>query len=141
MDKLNSPAPENVRDSKLLTQVALGQKKADLAIVNTTLLNVYTGELLKQYSVSIKDKWIAYVGEAPNDTIGPHTTVIDAKGKTLIPGLIDGHMHLGGLFLISEFLSPFFFRCNECRHTVHKSDICIKTNLSPKLSRFLRPHR
>jgi adenine deaminase len=104
MDKLNSPAPENVRDSKLLTQVALGQKKADLAIVNTTLLNVYTGELLKQYSVSIKDKWIAYVGEAPNDTIGPHTTVIDAKGKTLIPGLIDGHMHLGGLFLISEFL-------------------------------------
>ena len=94
----------NVRDSKLLTQVALGQKKADLAIVNTTLLNVYTGELLKQYSVSIKDKWIAYVGEAPDDTIGPHTTVIDAKGKTLIPGLIDGHMHLAGLFLTSEFL-------------------------------------
>ena len=104
MDKLNSPAPENVRDAKLLIQVALGQKKADMAIVNTTLLNVYTGELLKRYSVCIKDKWIAYVGEAPDDIIGPHTTVIDAKGKTLIPGLIDGHMHLAGLFPISEFL-------------------------------------
>lgn len=104
MDKLSSPASGNVRDSKLLIEVALGRKKADLAIVNATLLNVYTGELLKQYSVSIKNKWIAYVGESPDDTIGPNTTVIDAGGKTVIPGLIDGHMHLAGLFLVSEFL-------------------------------------
>ncbi len=104
MDKLILPASEKVRNLKLLTEVALGQKKADLAIVNSTLLNVYTGELLKQYSVSIKDKWIAYVGEAPDDTIGPNTTIIDGEGKTLIPGLIDGHMHLAGLFRVSEFL-------------------------------------
>jgi len=92
------------RDSKLLINVALGQEKADLAIVNARLLNVYTGELIDDFSVSIKGKWIAYVGDDPKDTIGPKTTVIDARGKTLIPGLIDGHTHIDSLFNISEFL-------------------------------------
>jgi len=88
------------RDSKLLINVALGQEKADLAIVNARLLNVYTGELIDDFSVSIKGKWIAYVGDDPKDTIGPKTTVIDARGKTLIPGLIDGHTHIDSLFSV-----------------------------------------
>ena len=92
------------RDSKTLMQVALGQQKADLAIVNAKLANVYTGELIENCAISIKEKWIAYVGEDPKDTIGPKTEVIDAKGKTVIPGLIDGHTHLAWLFPIEEFL-------------------------------------
>jgi adenine deaminase len=92
------------RDSKTLMQVALGQQKADLAIVNAKLANVYTGELIENCAVSIKEKWIAYVGGDPKDTIGPKTEVIDAKGKTIIPGLIDGHTHLAWLFPIEEFL-------------------------------------
>jgi adenine deaminase len=92
------------RDSKTLMQVALGQQKADLAIVNAKLANVYTGELIENCAISIKGKWIAYVGEDPEDTIGPKTEVIDAKGKTVIPGLIDGHTHLAWLFPIEEFL-------------------------------------
>jgi adenine deaminase len=85
-------------------QVALGQEKADLAIVNAKLVNVYTGELIENCAISIKGKWIAYVGEDPKDTIGSKTKVIDAKGKTVIPGLIDGHTHLAWLFPVDEFL-------------------------------------
>ena len=66
------------RDSKLLINVALGKEKADMAIVNARLLNVYTGELIDDFSVSVKGKWIAYVGDDPKDTIGPKTVVIDA---------------------------------------------------------------
>lgn len=91
-------------DSKELMNVALGQEKADLAVVNARLLNVYTGELTDDCSVSIKGKRIAYVGSAPKDTIGERTVVIDAKGKTVIPGLIDGHTHLAWLSGIDEFL-------------------------------------
>ncbi len=92
-------------ESKALMKVALGQEKADLVVVNARLANVYTGELLDDCAVSIKGKWIAYVGRDPKDTIGPRTQVIDAKGRTVIPGLIDGHTHLSYLFSVDAFLN------------------------------------
>jgi adenine deaminase len=55
---------------------------------------VYTGEFLKDYSIAIKGEWIAYVGDEPGESIGPDTEIIDARGKTVIPGLIDSHIHL-----------------------------------------------
>jgi len=87
-----------------LTSVTMGKEKADLAIVNAAIVNVYTGELLDGYSVTGKGEWIAYIGDDPGDTIGPDTEILDAKGKTIIPGLIDGHAHLAWLSPISEFL-------------------------------------
>lgn len=84
---------------------ALGHEKADLVITNGDLVNVYTGELLKGQSISVKGERIAYVGEDATHTIGPQTEVIDASGKVLIPGLIDGHAHiLGFLYSPHEFL-------------------------------------
>ena len=92
------------RDSKTLIKVALGQEKADLAIVNARCANVYTGELLDDCAISIKGKRIAYVGRDPQITIGSATEVIDVKGKTVIPGLIDGHTHLALLSSAAEVL-------------------------------------
>jgi len=93
-----------VEEAKELMQVVLGSKKADLAIINVRLANVYTGELLDNYAVTLKGKWIAYVGKEPHDSIGPETVVIDAEGMTIIPGLIDGHAHLANIYDSSEFL-------------------------------------
>ncbi len=92
------------RDSKTLIKVALGQEKADLSIVNARCANVYTGELLDDCAISIKGKRIAYVGRDPQITIGSATEVIDVKGKTVIPGLIDGHTHLALLSSAAEVL-------------------------------------
>jgi adenine deaminase len=91
-------------EAKALMKVALGQEKADLVVVNARLANVYTAELLDDYAVSIKGKWIAYVGRNPEDTIGPKTEVIDAGSQTVIPGLIDGHTHMAWLCKADEFL-------------------------------------
>ena len=63
-------------------KVALGQDKADLAVVNARLANVYTGEFIDECAVSIKGKWIAYVGRNPDETIGPETEVIDAYSRS-----------------------------------------------------------
>ncbi len=93
------------RDSRILMNVALGREKADLAVINASIVNVYTGELLDKHAVSIKDKWIAYVGGNPEDTIGPETEIIDAAGKTVIPGLIDGHTHIAWMYTVSEFIN------------------------------------
>ncbi|SPD74697.1 conserved hypothetical protein [uncultured Desulfobacterium sp.] len=94
----------SIKDSKALMKVATGEEKADMAVINARLLNVYSGELLDNYSVGIKGKWIAYVGNNPKDIIGEKTEILDADGRTLIPGLIDGHTHLAFFVSACEFL-------------------------------------
>ncbi|MDY6791690.1 MAG: adenine deaminase C-terminal domain-containing protein [Thermodesulfobacteriota bacterium] len=92
------------RNSEKLIKVALGKEQADLAIVNARLVNVFTSEILENSTVSIKDKWIAAVGNDLKHSIGTKTQVIDAGGKTVIPGLIDGHTHLAWQYTAYEFL-------------------------------------
>jgi adenine deaminase len=86
-----------------LIRVALGEAEADLAIVNGAVVNVYTGEIEKA-SVLVKGERIAYVGQDAAKSIGSQTQVIDAAGKLLVPGFIDGHTHIDVLYSISELL-------------------------------------
>jgi len=96
--------PKTVAETKQLIKVALGEEKADLAVVNAKIVNVYTGELLEDQAVTVKGKWIAYVGQNAAEAVGPDTQVIDAEGRTVIPGLIDGHTHIAWMFTAAEFL-------------------------------------
>jgi adenine deaminase len=98
----NQAGAENREQRYQLIRVALGEAEADLAIVNGTVVNVYTGEVLEGASVLIKGDKIAYVGKNGGKAIGSSTRVIDAGGKMLIPGLIDGHAHLDSMYSISE---------------------------------------
>jgi adenine deaminase len=82
---------ENMHD---LRNVSLGRDKADLALINGNVVDVYSGRVLQKYGVAIKGDWIASVGEDLSRSIGPDTEVIDMAGKVLMPGLIDGHAHL-----------------------------------------------
>ena len=104
MTSTTSMTVKSPAESKSLMQVALGREKADLAVTNARLVNVYTGEILDDCAISTKGRWIAYVGLNPDHTIGPDTDVIDADGQAVIPGLIDGHTHLSWLCKIDEFL-------------------------------------
>jgi len=92
------------RNPRQLINVALGRETADLAVVNARLINVYTGEIIDNITIAAKGKHIAYVGHDADGMLGPDTEVIDADGKPVIPGLIDGHTHLVWLYSISEFL-------------------------------------
>jgi adenine deaminase len=98
----NQAGAENREQRYQLMKVALGEAEADLAIVNGATVNVYTGEVLEGASVLIKGDKIAYVGKNGGKSIGSLTRVIDAGGKTLIPGLIDGHAHMDSMYSISE---------------------------------------
>ena len=49
--------------TKTVMNVALGKESADMAIVNATLMNVYTGEFQEHCAVAVKGGWIAYVGD------------------------------------------------------------------------------
>ncbi|MGU3471824.1 adenine deaminase [Paenibacillus sp. D51F] len=89
--------------SRLLSQVARGEAEAEIVIRNGILVNVHTGELLEHVDVAIASGRIAYVGNAEH-AIGSGTKIIDAAGRYLCPGLLDGHMHVESTMLsVTEF--------------------------------------
>jgi adenine deaminase len=104
MTKTGILRPKTPEETRQLMNVSLGKEKADLAFINAKVVNVYTAELLEKQSITVKGKWIAYVGQNAKDAIGPQTEVIDADGRTIIPGLIDGHTHIAWMFTPAEFL-------------------------------------
>jgi predicted amidohydrolase YtcJ len=48
-------------------------------------------------SIAIRDQRILFVGEDVSKYIGPRTRRIQARGATVLPGLIDSHVHMEGL--------------------------------------------
>jgi imidazolonepropionase-like amidohydrolase len=67
---------------------------ASLAIVNGTVIDGTGSAPLKNAVVVIDGDRIAAVGAAGKVTVPPDAEVIDAKGKYLIPGLMDANVHL-----------------------------------------------
>ncbi len=88
-----------------LTRVASGKDDADLAILNARIVNVYSGEIQNDCTIGIKGEWIAWAGDPPKKVDEARTRVIDAAGKTVIPGFIDGHTHMAWLSDPAEFLA------------------------------------
>ena len=91
--------------SKSLVDVAMGRKPADLVIRNGRWVCVQSGEIIPGTDIAMIDERIAYVGENASHTIGDQTKVIDANDHFLVPGLLDGHMHIeSGMLTVTEFV-------------------------------------
>jgi predicted amidohydrolase YtcJ len=59
---------------------------------------IYTGEERPPASaMAVKDGRILWVGDDPSAYLGPATRRIDARGATIVPGLIDSHVHMEAL--------------------------------------------
>jgi predicted amidohydrolase YtcJ len=58
-------------------------------------------------AVAVRQERIAYVGDdaGARAWIGPDTRVIELAGRTVTPGLVDGHAHLYGLGIAMEGLA------------------------------------
>jgi adenine deaminase len=88
-----------------LVDVAMGRVPADLVIRNGRWVCVQSGEILPDTDVAIQGERIAYVGTDAAHTIGKDTRVIDAAGRYMLPGLLDGHMHVeSGMLTVTEFV-------------------------------------
>jgi adenine deaminase len=97
--------PSSLKLTRALVDVAMGRLPADLVILNGQWVSVQSAEIIPGSDLAIKDGHIAYVGEDARHTIGKKTKVIDAKGRYLVPGLLDGHMHVeSGMVTVTEFV-------------------------------------
>ena len=65
-----------------------------LIIKGANLLDVMTGELVKDHVVLVNDGRIARISPTRSADLPAGVEVIDLQGHTLLPGLIDMHVHL-----------------------------------------------
>lgn len=79
---------------------------ADLVVENARIYTV-DAENPKASALAVKDGKFLAVSADVKAHVGPATRRIDARGATVIPGLIDSHVHMRGL---GDMLETFDFR-------------------------------
>jgi adenine deaminase len=96
---------DRIRTSRRLVDVAMGRSPADLAIRGGRWVCVQSGEIVPETDIAVAEGRIAYVGPDARHAIGPATSVIEAHDRWLVPGLLDGHMHVeSGMLTVTEFV-------------------------------------
>ncbi|MDR0452219.1 MAG: amidohydrolase family protein, partial [Treponema sp.] len=82
---------------KKLIDTAAGRIPADLVVKNGKIADVYSGSIVEA-DIAVSGRLIAGIGcYAGNETV-------DARGAYVIPGLIEGHIHIESSFLGPEEL-------------------------------------
>ena len=79
--------------------LAKGQKKVDLLVKNANIVNVFSGEIHND-NVAIADGIFVGFGHTEEYKEYDAQDIIDAQGRFMCPGLIDGHIHLESTFLV-----------------------------------------
>jgi imidazolonepropionase-like amidohydrolase/ABC-type multidrug transport system permease subunit len=94
-------AKDNVRKTKVL---ARQMDRLDTSLIRNARIVIGNGKVIENGAVLVKDGKIAeiYDGEIP-DPKAVHAAPIEAAGKTLMPGLIDVHVHLGASGGIEDY--------------------------------------
>lgn len=91
--------------TQVLVDVAMGRTHADLVIRGGKWVCVQSGEVVPDTDIAIVAGHIAYVGPDASHAIGKKTKVIEARGRYLVPGLLDAHMHVeSGMVTVTEYV-------------------------------------
>lgn len=93
---LLSAQPGQQRGLREVNQVAKPSESSLIAIVGATLIDGRGGPPISDSVVVVKGEQIIAVGDRAALVIPPGAEIVDAKGLTLLPGLIDSHFHIDG---------------------------------------------
>jgi imidazolonepropionase-like amidohydrolase len=96
-----------------------------LAVVDGTVIDGTGGEPVKNGVVLIEDGRIAAVGAARDVVVPESATVIDARGKYVIPGLIDANLHL--FFSVADLEKLYEFEGRYHELIIEAAQIALKT--------------
>ena len=99
-----TPFPSWPETAPRLIAVAAGREPADMVIRGGIWINVHSREALPDHDIAIAQGRIAFVGPDASHCIGPETQIVEAKGRYMLPGLCDAHMHIeSGMLTPAEF--------------------------------------
>jgi imidazolonepropionase-like amidohydrolase len=118
-----------------LASTAFATPSGTTVIVNGTAIDPGTGKVMPNAAITIDRDHITAVKENSTDIPKKGDVVIDARGKFILPGYIDTHVHFfqsGGLFTRPDALDLTSVR-------PYKDEIAtIKRNLPDTFARYLR---
>lgn len=117
-----------------LTAISMGQSTrqsvaaADLVLLNGLVYTLNPQQPLAE-AVAVRGNTIAAVGSTDEMTRyeGPRTKVIDLRGRVVLPGLIDNHVH-------------FFWGCNALQD-VDLNGASTADEVEKRITRFATAHR
>jgi imidazolonepropionase-like amidohydrolase len=114
---------------------ALTAKAEKIALVNGTLINPGTSQIIENATIVINGDRIAAAGDATTISVPKEARTIDCKGKFILPGYIDTHIHFfqsGDLFT-----RPDGADLNSVRP--YKEEVAwVKSHLNDVFARYLR---
>ncbi len=92
------------KDTRALVHCAMGRQPADRVIRDGIWVCVQSGEMIPHSDIAILGHRIAYVGPDAGHCVGEKTSIIEAEGRYLMPGLLDAHMHVeSGMLTVTQF--------------------------------------
>jgi len=94
--------PETVIDLEVSGDVPAGA----VAFTNARIITMNGDEVLEGATLVVKGNRIVGVGERDTIAVPKDATVIDASGKTMMPGLVNMHGHIDDCYYSSAGLMP-----------------------------------
>src|SRR5436190_15844711 len=82
-----------------------GASATPIAITHVAVIDVESGASRADNTVLVNGNHVTYVGPAASAKVPSDARVIDGRGKYLIPGLWDMHVH-GFVYVFSDFAGP-----------------------------------
>jgi imidazolonepropionase-like amidohydrolase/Tol biopolymer transport system component len=85
--------------------VPRAQPERPLAFTNARIITMNGDEVIKRSTIIVDKGRVAEIGRVRNVKIPNRVDVVDLRGKTIIPGIIDTHSHLHGTnqVIVPEF--------------------------------------
>ena len=116
---------QNKKTMKRVLEVASGRQEADLCITGAHILDVYNKEWFDA-DLLIADGIICGYAKSGE---GVGTEVVDAKGKYLLPGFIDAHVHIESSHSTPEEFSNLVVPCGTTTVVADPHELCNVTGL------------
>ncbi|NEW79890.1 MAG: amidohydrolase family protein [Gelidibacter sp.] len=94
-------SPEKVEEPSA-TGIAIGLKskvdkpKGSIAFTNARIITMEGDEVIENGSIVINQNRIEAIGKASEVAIPNNAKIYDVAGKTIMPGIVDAHAHVGG---------------------------------------------
>ena len=105
---------------RALIDAASGRKKADLCITNAHVLDVYNKEWFES-DILVSEGYICAYAQKGK---GEASRVVDAGGRYLVPGLIDGHVHIESSHATAQEFSNLVVPCGTTTVIADPHEIC-----------------
>lgn len=82
--------------SKIGLVVKTHKPSGRIAFTNARIITMEQDEVIEKGTIVINENRIEYLGKSDEINIPNSAEVFDATGKTIMPGIVDAHAHIGG---------------------------------------------